>query len=74
MRICAFHPHARYFFHLYHDRAEPDYEGEELPDRHAAWRVATVTAGQILQGIDGHHTTTGTPARMPIVPTRTSPQ
>jgi hypothetical protein len=41
------------FFHVYHDHAELDYEGEELPDKHAAWRKATVTAGQILQGIDG---------------------
>jgi hypothetical protein len=30
-----------------------DYEGEELPDKHAAWKEATVTAGQILQGLDG---------------------
>ena len=27
--------------------------GEELPDRHAAWKEATITAGQILQGLDG---------------------
>jgi hypothetical protein len=25
----------RYFFHVYHDHAELDYEGEELPDKHA---------------------------------------
>jgi hypothetical protein len=43
----------RYFFHIYHNGAELDHEGEELPDRHAAWREATVTAGQILQSIDG---------------------
>jgi hypothetical protein len=24
-----------------------------LTDKHAAWREATVTAGQILQGLDG---------------------
>jgi hypothetical protein len=42
----------RYFFHVYHDRAEPDDEGEELPDKHAAWKEATITAGQILQGLD----------------------
>jgi hypothetical protein len=28
-------------------------EGEELPDKHAAWREATVIAGQTLQGLDG---------------------
>ena len=27
--------------------------GEELPDRHAAWKEATITAGQILQSLDG---------------------
>jgi hypothetical protein len=43
----------RYFFHITHERADIDPEGEELPDKHAAWKEATVTAGQILQGIDG---------------------
>jgi hypothetical protein len=43
----------RYFFHIHHERTERDHEGEELPDKHAAWREATVTAGQILQGLDG---------------------
>jgi hypothetical protein len=43
----------RYFFHVHHDRSVEDYEGEELPDKHAAWREATITAGQILQGLDG---------------------
>jgi hypothetical protein len=43
----------RYFFNVYHERSEPDEVGEELPDRHAAWKEATITAGQILQGLDG---------------------
>ena len=43
----------RYFFNVYHERSEPDDLGEELPDRHAAWKEATITAGQILQGLDG---------------------
>ncbi|MET4037854.1 hypothetical protein ABIB94_009381 [Bradyrhizobium sp. JR7.2] len=43
----------RYFFHITHERTELDDVGEELPDKHAAWKEATVTAGQILQGIDG---------------------
>jgi hypothetical protein len=42
-----------YFFNVYHERSEPDEVGEELPDRHAAWKEATITAGQILQGLDG---------------------
>ena len=29
----------RYFFHIYHDRAELDYQGEELPDKQAAWQA-----------------------------------
>ncbi|MBK3665913.1 hypothetical protein JJE66_32420 [Bradyrhizobium diazoefficiens] len=43
----------RYFFHVIHERHEVDREGEELPDRYAAWREATETAGQMLQGLDG---------------------
>jgi hypothetical protein len=43
----------RYFFHVTHERHEPDHEGEELSDKHAAWKEATVTAGQMLQDIDG---------------------
>jgi hypothetical protein len=43
----------RYFFNVYHDRAELDKEGEELPDLQAAWREATVTVGQIIQDLDG---------------------
>jgi hypothetical protein len=56
MRICAFILDASIFFHVYHDRAETDFEGEELPDKHAAWRKATITAGQILQSLDGNLT------------------
>ena len=36
MRICAFIRMPRYFFHVHHDRSVEDYEGEELPDKHAA--------------------------------------
>ena len=43
----------RYFFNVYYDRVELDEEGEELPDVRAAWREATVTAGQIIQDLDG---------------------
>ncbi|MFK4726247.1 hypothetical protein ABIE89_007347 [Bradyrhizobium niftali] len=44
----------RYFFHITHERTEIDSVGEDLPDKHAAWKEATVTAGQVLQGIDGN--------------------
>jgi hypothetical protein len=43
----------RYFFHVFHDKPEPDDIGEELPSAQDAWREATTTAGQILQDIDG---------------------
>ena len=43
----------RYFFNVYHERSQLDQEGEELPDRHAAWKEATVTAGRMMQDIDG---------------------
>lgn len=43
----------RYFFHVYHDKPQIDYEGEELPDKYAASEEATVMAGQTLQSIDG---------------------
>ncbi|MEY9137086.1 hypothetical protein ABIE79_008553 [Bradyrhizobium diazoefficiens] len=44
----------RYFFHITHERTEIDRVGADLPDKHAAGKEATVTAGQILQGIDGN--------------------
>ena len=43
----------RYYFNVYHERAERDPVGEELADRHAAWEEATVTAGRLLQSLDG---------------------
>jgi hypothetical protein len=43
----------RYFFHVYHDQPEIDDEGEELPDKHAAWEEATVMAGRTLQSLAG---------------------
>jgi hypothetical protein len=43
----------RYFFDVHHDRVQIDEQGEELPDQHAAWKVATMIAGQTLQDIDG---------------------
>jgi hypothetical protein len=43
----------RYFFHIHHNGAQMDRDGEELPDKDAAWKEATLTAGQMLQSIDG---------------------
>jgi hypothetical protein len=43
----------RYFFNVFHDTRNLDEVGEELADQHAAWKEATVMAGQILQSLDG---------------------
>ena len=43
----------RYFFNVYHDVDYIDHEGEELADQRAAWEEATISAGRILQSIDG---------------------
>lgn len=43
----------RYFFNVFHERTQTDSVGEELPDKHAAWNEATVTAGRLLQSLDG---------------------
>ena len=43
----------RYFFHVFHEHAERDFDGEELPDKNAAWHEATVKAGYTLQNLDG---------------------
>jgi hypothetical protein len=42
-----------YFFNIYHERSHFDSVGEELPDREAAWKEATATAGRMLQSLDG---------------------
>ncbi|WFU74942.1 MULTISPECIES: hypothetical protein [unclassified Bradyrhizobium] len=44
----------RYFFHVTYHRTIIDEVGEELPDDRAAWKEATVVAGQTLQSIDGN--------------------
>jgi hypothetical protein len=43
----------RFYFNVFHTREQLDWEGEELPDRHAAWAEATATAGEILRDLDG---------------------
>jgi hypothetical protein len=47
-------PVPRYFFNVLGETKHIDRDGEELPDRHAAWNEATVMAGQILQDMDGN--------------------
>jgi hypothetical protein len=43
----------RYFFNIHHGRSTIDEEGDELPDKHAAWREATIVAGDSIRDIDG---------------------
>jgi hypothetical protein len=52
-----FGPHllrmARYFFNVRSEGSDPDMEGEELPNDEAAWREATLVAGELFKDIDG---------------------
>jgi hypothetical protein len=43
----------RYFFHVHHQKLQLDHDGEELPDKHAAWQEAAATAARIMPDIDG---------------------
>ena len=43
----------RYFFNVYHDTVHLYQDGEELSDKHAAWKEATIMAGQILPDLNG---------------------
>jgi uncharacterized protein DUF6894 len=42
----------RYFFHVSHKSSEPDAEGSELPDIHAAQVAAVRLCGEMIQEID----------------------
>jgi hypothetical protein len=44
----------RYFFNVHHDRSSIDTVGEELPDKHVAWREATRVAGDTIRDLDGN--------------------
>jgi hypothetical protein len=46
-------PVPRYFFNVLGEKNHTDRVGEELADKHAAWKEATIMAGQILQDMDG---------------------
>jgi hypothetical protein len=43
----------RYFFNIHGTRAGLDEEGEELADDEAAWKEATIIAGELFRDIDG---------------------
>jgi hypothetical protein len=44
---------ATYFFNVHPNGSGPDMEGEELPNDEAAWREATIIAGELFKDIDG---------------------
>lgn len=43
----------RYFFNVHKVAPSTDDHGEVLPDDEAAWREATLYAGELLKDIDG---------------------
>lgn len=43
----------RYFFNVHSAKPSIDDVGEELTDDEAAWREATIFAGEILKEVDG---------------------
>ena len=42
-----------YHFNVFHDAASHDHDGVELPDKDAAWKQATLVAGEMIKDIDG---------------------
>lgn len=56
----------RYYFHIYHQTFRADLVGEELPDKNVAWKEATMTAGRLLQDMDGELLLSDTPWRMEV--------
>jgi len=43
----------KYFFHIRHISQDLDQDGVDLPDIHAAWQAATMSAGDHLKELDG---------------------
>ena len=43
----------RYYFNVLNSNPSLDDLGEDLHDKEAAWRQATITAGEIFEAIDG---------------------
>jgi hypothetical protein len=44
---------AKYFFNVHGGASGPDQVGEELPNDEAAWKEATMIAGELFKDIDG---------------------
>lgn len=43
----------RYFFDVHDASPSVDHVGEELPNDEAAWREATIFAGELFKDVDG---------------------
>jgi hypothetical protein len=43
----------KYYFNVHHEGSRLDTEGEELPTNEAAWREATIVAGELFRNMDG---------------------
>ncbi len=43
----------KFFFNVRHERDRQDTMGEDLPSADAAWREATIVAGETFKDIDG---------------------
>jgi hypothetical protein len=43
----------RYFYDVHYGHPMPDQEGEVMKDDEAAWKEATLVAGEIFKDIDG---------------------
>jgi hypothetical protein len=43
----------RYYLNVHNVKPSVDHEGAERPDDEAAWRQATLTAGELFKDIDG---------------------
>jgi hypothetical protein len=43
----------RYFFHIFHQASQPDTEGSELSDIHAAQAAAVRLCGEMIREFDG---------------------
>lgn len=56
----------RYYFNIYHRTKYIDRIGEELPDKNAAWREAKITAGRLLQDMDGELLLNNEPLRLEV--------
>jgi hypothetical protein len=44
---------ARFFFNVNGAQKSEDQDGEDFPDREAAWHEATLVAGEIFKDVDG---------------------